>query len=136
MRAHFERRAADLADRAFLETDSSSGTTTLRLRPKNPNAVGVTLILYGDEEMGDVRLEDQASVPAEMWSRQESDLSDIDYFIDVAVEGRATAWHSKDGGCVEVREDGPSHRTSRTWVGVPVPWWRRRWTRIDYEPYT
>ena len=92
------------------------------------------MVLYlGPGDNGEVKLDDQASVPAELGSDLDADLSAINWFIDVAVEGRATAFQTRRGGCLEVRTKDV---VSRTWRNAaPLPGWRRRAERIDYAPY-
>jgi hypothetical protein len=121
--SHFEKRAARLRDCATLEVSERHGATTHRLVPHTPGAVGVVLYLgYGG--IGTVSLDDPASVPAELGDDVTLDLEAIDSFIDLAVEGRATAFRLGRGGCVEERS--PNH-DSRTWNDAsPWPGWRRR----------
>lgn len=83
--------------------------------------------------LGTVSLDDAASAPAELGEDLTLDLRAIDSFVDIAVEGRATAFHLGRGGCIEVRG---SKREPRTWMHAwPWPGWRRRAERIDYVPY-
>jgi hypothetical protein len=132
LRSHFEKRAARLRDCAALEVSEGERATTHRLRPHNPSAVGVVMYL-GSGDLGTVSLDDPASVPAELGEDVTLDLRAIDSFIDIAVEGRATAFHLGRGGCVEVR--GSNHEP-RTWMHAwPWPGWRRRAERVDYVPY-
>ena len=132
LRAHFEARAAALTDCATLEVDEDDGATTLTLRPRNPEAVGVVLYL-GQGEIGTVAIDDPASAPAELGGVMEEDVRAIDYFIEIAVEGRSTAFHVGRGGCVEVRD---SMGASRTWKHAwPWPGWHWRAQRIDYLSY-
>jgi hypothetical protein len=121
-----------LSDCAALEVAERDGAVTLRLRPHNTSAVGVVLYL-GLGDFGTARLDDPASVPAELGEDAAQDLLAIDRFIDVAVEGRATAFHIGRGGCIEVRE---GERSSRSWKNaLPWPGWRRRADRVEYSPY-
>ena len=133
LRAHFEARAAALTDCATLEVKEDDWAAWLTLRPRNPGAVGVVLylnLIVGD---GTVTFDDPASGPAELGDAMEEDVRAIDDFIDVAVEGRATAFHIGRGGCIEERD---SMGASRTWVSaLPWPGWRWRAKRIDYLPY-
>lgn len=133
VRAYFEDRAAALSDRATLESVDHQGAVTVRLRPHVPTAVGVVLYLYA-ENCGTVALDDPACVPAELGDDSVVDHRAIDYFIDIAVEGRATAFHMGRGGCVEVRE---GDMASRSWYNAwPWPGWRRRAKWVAYEPYS
>jgi hypothetical protein len=132
LRDYFEERAAGLSDCAVLEVTEEDGSSTCRLLPNNPGSVGVVLYLghFGD---GTVRLDDPASVPAELGEDASRDREAIERTLDVAVSGSATAYRLGRGGCVELR-DGTD--ISRTWHNVwPLPGWRRRATRIDYLPY-
>jgi hypothetical protein len=132
LQAHFEARAAALADCAMLEVEERDGATTLTLRPNVPNAVGVVLYLYMGA-VGTVQLDDPASVPAELGENAVRDVQAIDNVIDVAIEGRATAFRLGRGGCVEEEHGGGS---SRSWKNAwPWPGWRRRAERVDYLPY-
>jgi len=132
LRAHFEARAAALTDCATLEVTERDGATTLTLRPRNSGAVGVVLYL-STGEIGTVTFDDPASAPAELGDVIDEDVRAIDNFIDVAVEGRSTAFHLGRGGCVEVRD---SMGASRTWNhGWPWPGWKWRAQRIDYLSY-
>jgi hypothetical protein len=84
-------------------------------------------------DVGAVRLDDPASASAGLGEDVSLDLRAIEDFIDVAVEGRATAFHVGRGGCVEVRDGG---RQFRTWHNAwPLPGWRRRAATIDFLPY-
>jgi hypothetical protein len=131
-RSHFEDRAAGLSDWATLERAEEQGALTLRLRPQNPNAVGVVLYL-GVGGYGTVKLDDPASVPAELGDDVDQDIQAIDSVIDVAVEGRATAFHIGRGGCIEEQRGEVS---SRSWKNAwPWPGWRRRAEKVDYLPY-
>jgi hypothetical protein len=133
VRTLFEDHAAGLSDRAAIESVEKDGAVTIRLRPRTPTAVGVVLYLYA-EGRGTVALDDPACVPAELGDDPVADANAVDYFIGVAVEGRATAFHLGRGGCVEVREGG---NTLRNWHNAwPWPGWRRRAERVGYEPYS
>lgn len=132
LRAHFEAHAAALTDCATLEVNERDGAATLTLRPRKHGAVGVVLYLTLGE-IGTVTFDDPASAPAELGDVMEEDVRAIDYFIDVAVEGRSTAFHIGRGGFVEVRD---SMGTSRTWKNAwPRPGWQWRAKRIDYLSY-
>ena len=130
---HFEERAAELALCASLEViREEHGATTHILRPHAPRAVGVVMWL-GNGVTGTVRLDDPASGPAELGDDEDMDVRAIDYFIDVAREGRVVAFDVGRGGCLEVV--GPDG-TMRTWMNaVPWPGWRRRAVRVAYPPY-
>ncbi|GAA1475650.1 hypothetical protein GCM10009623_00960 [Nocardioides aestuarii] len=133
LRTHFEGSAVELADHAALEVSEQEGATMLTLRPRTPTAVAVVLHLL-DDKVGTVALDDPACVPAELGNDPVADLESIDYFVSVAVQGRATAFHLGRGGCVEI-QDGED--TSRSWRNAwPWPGWRRRAERIEYEPYS
>ena len=133
VRTHFEDRAASLSDRATIETVEQDGAVTVTLHPRNPTAVGVVLYLY-DDEVGRVALNDPACAPAELGDDPAADSNAVDYFINLAVEGRATAFHLGRGGCVEVRD---GEKASRSWHNAwSWPGWRRRARRIGYEPYS
>lgn len=85
------------------------------------------------EGHGTVALDDPACVPAELDGDPVADAKAVDYFISVAVDGRATAFHLGRGGCVEIQE---GDKTSRTWHNaLPWPGWRRRAERVVYRPY-
>lgn len=132
-RVRFEERAAGLADHAMVEVAARQGATTLRLLPRAPMAVGVVLYLHAGE-VGTVALDDPASVPAELGEDSAANRSAVDHFIDIAVEGRATAYHLGGGGCIEVSE---GTKASRSWHNAwPWPGWRRRAVRIKYQPYS
>jgi len=133
VRTHFEERAATIADRATVDRVEKDGAVTIRLRPQAAEAVGVVLYLNAFE-VGTVALDDPACVPAELGHDPVADAKTVDYFISVAVEGRATAFHLGRGGCVEVREGA---KTVRSWHNAwPWPGWRRRAKRVGYEPYS
>ena len=132
-RDHCERRAAALSDRCTVAVAERDGAVTVRLRPTAAAAAGVVLHLVG-ETHGTVALDDRACVPAELGDDPVANQSAIDYFIDVAVEGRATSPHLGRGGCVEVR-DGHG-RSSRSWHNAwPWPGWRTQAERVEYVPY-
>jgi hypothetical protein len=132
VRGYFEKRAAGLSDCAVLDVTDADGFSTCRLVPHNAGSVGVVLYL-GHGGVGTVRLDDPASVPAELGENASLDRQAVEHALDVAVAGRATAYHLGRGGCVEER-DGTD--VSRTWHNAwPLPGWRRRATRIDYLPY-
>ncbi|WP_112242363.1 hypothetical protein [Kribbella monticola] len=129
---HFEKRAARLRDCATIEVSEGQRATTHRLVPHNPSAVGVVMYV-GRGGIGTIGLDDPASAPAELGEDMTLDLRAIDSLIDLAVEGRATAFHLARGGCIEVR--GLNHEP-RTWMNaLPRPGWRRRAKRTDYAPY-
>ena len=131
LRARFERHAAALADCAVLEV-TENGTTTCRIRPHRPDAVGVVLHLLSDRD-GWVALDDPAGVPSELGDDLTVDLRAIDLLVAVAVEGRATAFRLGRGGCIEEREGDV---VRRTWLNaMPLPGWRRRAQRHDFAPY-
>ena len=133
VRAHFEERAATFADRATVDRVEKDGAVTIRLRPQAAKAVGVVLYLNAFQT-GTVALDDPACVPAELGDDPVAAAEAVDYFISVAVEGRATAFHLGRGGCVEVREGA---KTVRSWHNAwPWPGWRRRAERVGYEPYS
>lgn len=134
VRAHFEARAALLADCATLDVNERDGATWMTLRPHAPEAVGVVLYLSGFGEHGTVSFDDPASAPAELGGCSEKDLRAIDFFIGAATEGQVTAYRLRSGGVVEVRTDGG---VDRTWhnVLVPLPGWRRRAVIHEYGPY-
>lgn len=113
LRAHFEDRSALVSDRATVEAVERDGAVTITLRPHASGAVGVVLYLNGGE-CGTIALDDPACAPAELGDDHVADIQAIDYFVDVAVEGRATAFWNN------------------AW---PWPGWRRRARRADYEPY-
>lgn len=100
LRTHFEERAARLSDCATVQSSEASGATTLRLTPNRADAVGVVLYL-GPGGHGTVRLDDPAAVPVELGEDAELDVKAIDHVIDIAVDGRATAFQIGRGGCVE-----------------------------------
>jgi hypothetical protein len=78
------------------------------------------------------RYRDEGS--AELGDDPVADQSAIDYFIDVAVQGLATAFRLGRGGCVEVRDGGG--KSSRSWPNAwPWPGWRTRAERVAYVPY-
>ena len=132
VRTHFEERVASLSDRAVLDCVEKDGAVTVRLCPNVSTAVGVVLYLYA-EKHGTVALDDPACAPAELGDDPDADRKAVDHFIDVAVEGRATAFHLGRGGCVEFRE---GNTTSRGWHNAwPWPGWRRRAERVGYGPY-
>lgn len=131
-RTHFEDRAASLLDHATVDAVARDGAVTVRLRPLKPTAVGVVLYVYADA-VGTVALDDPACVPAELDNHPDTDSAAIDYFIDVAVEGRATAFHLGRGGCVEIQEGDETFRSWRN--ALPWPGWRRRAERVEYEPF-
>ncbi len=132
LRSYSEERAAQLPDCAVLEVTDEDGSSTCRLQPNNPGSVGVVLYL-GIGGTGTVRLDDPASAPAVLGEDASRDRPAVEHTLDIAVAGRATAYHLGRGGCVEER-DGTA--VSRTWHNVwPLPGWRRRATRIDYLPY-
>lgn len=140
LRAHFEQRAAALVDCATVESEDLAGDgVILRLRPHRPGSAVVVLYLLmptpeNDAAVGTVGLEDQACAHAELGEDPVSDRHAIDDAVDLAVEGRVTGFHSKRGGCLEERHrDGTVTRSWRNAVGIPG--WRRRWARVDYEPY-
>lgn len=130
--ARFEEHAARLVDCASLEVSEQDGAVTYRLRPRNTDAAGVILYI-GPWGGGTVRLDDPACGPDEIGEDLDVDLQSIDFFVKVAVDGRATAFHLGRGGCVEVRD---GDRTSRTWCNAFAwPGWRRRAERVDFRPY-
>lgn len=132
LRTHFERRAYELSDCATMDSAEEDGATTLRLRPDEPDAVGVVLYL-GPGDHGTVKLDDQAAVPTEVGGNLGEDLQAIDQVIDTAVAGRAVAFHLGRGGCVEESAGGA---VSRSWRNAsPWPGWRRRARRVQYVPY-
>lgn len=137
LRDHFRHRAAGVADFATVESeDLGGGGVRLRLRPRNPSSAAVILEVLRDDDvvLGVVRLDDQASVPVELGDDLVSDRRAIDDLVDLAVDGRATSFHSKRGGCLEERH--PDGTVTRSWNNaVPTPGWRRRWLRVDYVPY-
>jgi hypothetical protein len=105
----------------------------IRVRPHASKAVGVVLYLYADQH-GTVALDDPACVPAELGDDPVADIKAVDHFLSAAVEGRATAFHLRRGGCVEVRDGG---KCSRSWHNAwPWPGWKRRAERVEYEPYS
>lgn len=134
---HFLDRASGLVDCASVEVDQNpGGGVFVRLHPHNSRSAGVVLYLSSTEsDVGTVCLDDQASVPAELGEDEEVDQRAIDACIEVAVEGWATAYHRRrGGGCVEERDT--SGRATRSYMeALPLPGWRRRWTRVEYEPY-
>jgi hypothetical protein len=110
VRSHFESRAASLKEFASVDAVETADAVAVRLRPRNPLAVGVVLYVLADE-VGTVALDDPACVPAELVGGTAAGIEWVDYFIDVAVEGRATAFHLGRGGCVEIRD---GERTTRS----------------------
>jgi hypothetical protein len=115
-----------------LKCTEQRGAIVLRLRPLRPGAAGVVLHL-GPDDCGTVHLDDPASAPAELGDDVGMDIEAIDQVIDVAVDGRATAFHIGRGGCVEELNGGVM---SRTWKNAwPWPGWRRRSDRVEYLPY-
>ena len=96
LRTHFEERAASLSDRAVIDSGEKGSAVMLRLRPNESTAVGVVFYLYA-ETYGTVALADPGCVPAELGDNPDADLKAVDYFIDAAVEGRATAFPSRPG---------------------------------------
>lgn len=138
LRAHFEQRAAALVDCANVESeDLAGGGVILRLRPHRPgSAVVVPYLLVltpeNDVAVGTVGLEDQGCPHVELGDDPISDRRAIDDAVDLAVEGLATGFHSKRGGCLEERHrDGTVTRSWSNAVGIPG--WRRRWARVDYK---
>lgn len=132
LRGYFEERAAGLSDCAVLHVTDVDGSATCRLVPHKPGSVGVVLYV-GHGGVGTVRLDDAASAPAELGESASQDRKAVEHVLDIAVDGRATAYHLGRGGCVEERDGS---RVSRTWHNAwPWPGWRRRATRIDYLPY-
>ena len=133
LRAYFEDRAASLADRASVDVVEKAEAVTIRLRPHASTAVGVILHLSAFGH-GTVALDDPACAPAELGQDPSDDFESIDYFIRVAVEGRATPFHLGQGGCVEIRE---GEAISRTWKNaLPWPGWRRRAAQVEFGSYS
>jgi len=87
------------------------------------------------ESFGTVAFDDRASVPAELGEDYETDRSTIDQSIDDAVEGRLIAFRTRRGGAIEVvGRDGRISTTYMNYV-LPLPGWRKRLERVDYQPY-
>ncbi len=139
LRAHFERRAAELAGVCRLHVVEDEYAVWLRLVPNRPDAVGVVLYLVKgsnalNAECGTVSFDDQASVPAELGWDADEDIHSIDDFIAEAHDGRVTVFRIGRGGCTEVRDD--DGRVLRSWMNcLPFPGRRHRSRRIDYMPY-
>lgn len=139
LRAHFERRATELADVSTLDVVEDENAVRLRLVPNRPDAVGVLLYFVKgvnahNAQSGTVSFDDQASAPAELGEDFDEDIRAIDAFIAEAREGRVTAFHIGHGGCTEVRDD--NGRVFRSWMNcLPFPGRRHRGMRIDYMPY-
>ena len=132
LKAYFDERAGELWDCATTGGTIDFDATTTMLRPHNRSSVGVVLYL-GPGNTGTVRLTDPASAPAELGEDEAEDLRAIEDFLDIAVNGHATALRVGRGGCIETHNGG---RTTRTWQNAwPWPGWRRRAQRIEYRPY-
>lgn len=63
-------------------------------------------------------------------------IEDIDFLIDLAVEGRVTAYRGPSRGMLEVRTDQGVHR-SYYYRGFQLarPGWRRRAQVVEYRLY-
>jgi hypothetical protein len=105
----------------------------ITLRPTNPAAAAVVLYVGAEDRLGTVSLDDPACVPAELGDDQEENRRAIDYFVDVAVEGRATAFHLGRGGAIEIRDGDSSNLSWHNAFGLPG--WRRRATKVSFAPY-
>ena len=105
----------------------------MRAPVRSPTAIGVVLYLSANA-VGTVALDDPACVPAELGEDPDKDAKTVDYFVDVAIEGRVRAFHLGRGGCAEIREDD---RVDRSWHNAwPWPGWRRRAERVEYDAYS
>ena len=129
--ARFEEHAARLVDCASLEVSEQDGAVTYRLRPRNTDAAGVVLYIdpWGG---GTVAIDDPACGPDEIGEDLDVGLQSIDFFVKVAVDGRATAFHLGRGGCVEVHD---GDRTSRTWCTPRMARLAATRQRVDFRPY-
>ena len=134
LRAHFEARAAELADCSILSVDEQDGWVDLALTPHVDGAVSVTLVVDPAGVGEWIGFDD----PADSGDDWKIDVGVLDHYIDAAVEGRVKAYRGPSRGVIEIStDDGP--RRSYYNIGLagllPRPGWRRRATVIDYVPY-
>lgn len=140
VRQRFEDRARELADCAsFTVVPEDKYTETLRLVPHDTRALGVHLHRWTGEPGHDFEIshDHPGAIPLE----EPSDASDVDYMIDLAVEGRIRVFLGKrDNAMIETRSADGNVTNSYYNLG---PWWipylRSRWIRraetITFVPY-
>lgn len=136
VRAAFEARAAAMADCADLQIEHRDGYVSLTLAPRAEGAVPVLLHLTPGGEPFWAGFDEPVDPGIEFDDDASTHIDDIDFLIDVAVEGRVTAYRGPGRGIVEVRTDQGVHR-SHYYRGfqLPKPGWKKRAEVIEYRPY-
>ena len=138
VRQRFEDRASELADCASLIIEADEYAETLRLVPHNDRALGVRLyrLLYpgdGGYDAG-IRHDHPGAIPLE----DPINPRDVDYMVDLAVEGLLQVYVLGKGSAVtEELRDGKYR--PRGYFGlramVMLPGWRRRAQLLTFAPY-
>jgi hypothetical protein len=136
VRAHFEARAAAVAGCADLEIEDRDGYVSLVLRPRAEGAVPVVLHLSHEGDPLWAGFDEPVDPGIEFDDDASTHIEDIDFLIDLAEEGRVTAYRGPDRGIIEVRTDHGVHR-SHYYQGIQLPrfGWKKRAQVVEYQPY-
>jgi hypothetical protein len=136
VRAHFEARAATMADCADLGIEHRYGYVSLTLAPRAEGAVPVLLHLTPEGDPFWAGFDEPVDRGIEFDDDAATHIDDIDFLIDLAVEGRVTAYRGPDRGIMEVRADQGVHR-SHYYRGFRLPrlGWKKRAEVVEYRPY-
>jgi hypothetical protein len=133
VREHFEARARDLADCATVRVSGSDEWPVLTLVPANRRSLSVELADLGDGTCTVDFVTEYATHEFEI-----SDPSEVDYFLDAAIDGRVQTVSGPGRGSVQV-DEGNGYKTTDTVYALtalfPLPGWRRRGDLRQYEPY-
>jgi len=136
VRQRFMERADELADCASLTIESNVGAEWLRIVPHDYRALGVALYrLTGSGGYdAEIRHDHPGAIPLE----EPSKASEVDYMVNLAVEGRLQVFVIGPRAAVtEELRDGKYRRKSHYGLRATfrLPGWRRRAQRIAFMSY-
>ena len=124
-----------MADCADLVIEHRDGYVSLTLAPRAEGAVPVLLHLTpgGDPFWAGF---DEPVDPGSELDDHDDAIDAVDFLIDLAVEGRVTAYRGPGRGNVEVRTDqGVHHSHYYRGFQLPKPGWKKHAEVIEYRPY-
>jgi hypothetical protein len=136
VRKRFAERAEELADCASLTVESDEYAERLWIVPFNNDALSVCLyrLLGRGGFDAEIRHDHPGAIPLE----EPTEASDVDYMVDLAVEGRLRVYViSARSAVTEQLRDGRYERMGRYGLRAMfrLPGWRRRAQKMTFAPY-
>lgn len=136
VRQRFEERANELADCASLTIESDEYAEWLRIVPNDIRALSV--YLYRLLEHGGYDAQISHDHPGAIPLEGPTEAIDVDYMVDLAVEGRLRVYViSPRSSVTEELRDGEYEGKRRYGLRAMfrLPGWRRRATQMTFVPY-